>query len=559
MKVSIEKWKKLLIEPGLVEPGDFENAAQEAKEKKEDLTKILVEKGLIKDHQLGQLVSEEIHFPFVNLRNEKIDEQTLKIIPELVAKNQQIIAFDRSEDGIKVAMNNPRDLAMIRLIGKRSGEEVLVFYATSSDINLALGLYKKEMGKGYEQGLIEQAKAASGGKAEDESVIKMVDSLMEYGYENKASDIHIEPYEEDTVIRFRIDGIMHKVVTLPKSVHDIMVTRIKVLAKLRTDEHMAAQDGKFQYKTEKGKIDVRVSIAPITEGEKVVTRILSSQARQFSLEDLGFGKNDLKKVQATIRKPWGMILATGPTGSGKTTTLYSILKILNTVKVNIATIEDPVEYDIEGINQIQVNERKKITFSAGLRTIVRQDPDIIMVGEIRDQETANIAINSAMTGHLVLSTLHTNDAATTLPRLIDMGVEPFLVASTINTIIAQRLVRKICTKCQATHFIKAKDLKGKLPDEYIEKLSKGKEDIHSYHGAGCKTCAGTGYTGRVGIYEILEMDDEVKELIMNRANADKIRREAIKNGMTTMLEDGLAKISIGVTTIDEVLRVIKEK
>lgn len=318
------------------------------------------------------------------------------------------------------------------------------------------------------------------------------------------------------------------------------------------------------------KLDIRVSIVPITDGEKVVMRLLSERSRQFGLESLGLLGEDLKKVQEAVEKPYGMILAVGPTGCGKTTTLYSILKILNQRDVNISTIEDPVEYDIEGVNQIQVNPKTNLTFAKGLRSIVRQDPDIILVGEIRDEETADIAINSAMTGHLVLSTLHTNDAATTLPRLLDMKIEPFLVASTINIIIAQRLVRKICTKCMVSKEVKPDGLVGTkanaldgveglalIPRELIKKHFGDKETIRVYHGKGCKVCQGTGYSGRVGIFEVLMMDDDIRQAVVARKDSDTIQALAIQKGMTTMLDDGLQKVARGITTIEEVLRVVK--
>ncbi len=408
------------------------------------------------------------------------------------------------------------------------------------------------------QKILDESKSVS--KAEDVSVIKTVDAILVNGYNSKASDIHVEPYEEETLIRFRIDGILHDIVTLPKSLHELVVTRIKILSRLRTDEHRAAQDGKLRFKIEDGKVDARVSIVPIVYGEKVVMRLLSERARQHDLENLGFDEAQQVKVITNINKPWGMILATGPTGSGKTTTLYGILKKLNTREVNISTIEDPVEYDIEGVNQIQVNTKTNLTFAAGLRSIVRQDPDIIMVGEIRDEETARIAVNSAMTGHLVLSTLHTNDAATTLPRLLDMGIQPFLVSSTVNLVIAQRLVRKICEQCKQKIKLDEKTItlvERQISKELVAKYKLGKT-VTVYKGAGCKDCSSTGYSGRVGIYEILEMSEEIKELLMNKSNAAVIQQKSIEQGMVPMVERGIMKVLEGITTIEEILRVAKE-
>ncbi len=396
----------------------------------------------------------------------------------------------------------------------------------------------------------------------------IVDLLLKYGNQNKASDIHLEPYANKVVVRFRIDGVMHKVLELPKDLHEIILARIKVLAKIRTDEHRAAQDGKLRFSAEDEVVDVRVSIVPIIEGENAVMRLLSAKNRRFSLADLGFSAQNLKKVERAIKKPHGMILVTGPTGSGKSTTLYAIMKILNKPSIHISTIEDPVEYDIEGISQIQVNEKTNLTFAKGLRAIVRQDPDIIMVGEIRDTETAGIAVNSALTGHLVLSTLHTNDAASTLPRLIDMKVEPFLTASTVNVIVAQRLIRKICEKCRVSYEINMKtpeqenmiiekNIVEELPEE-IKKKFFNKDKIILYRGTGCKVCGQTGYTSRVGIFEVLEMSAEIRDLVNKKSDSDEILKKSKEQDMKTMLEDGLEKVLNGVTTLEEVARVTKE-
>ena len=418
----------------------------------------------------------------------------------------------------------------------------------------------------------------------NEQIVKMVDTLLLYGFRNNASDVHVEPFRAKVVVRFRVDGIMHDVLAVPKDFLDPIVTRIKILAKMRTDEHRAAQDGRFRFSADSKNnedaslsvegesdgtldsgefVDVRVSVVPITEGENVVMRLLASQSRQFGLSDLGFSGDDLKKLENAISSPHGMILVTGPTGSGKTTTLYAILKILNTRDVHISTIEDPVEYNIEGISQIQVNSRTNLTFASGLRSIVRQDPDIIMVGEIRDSETADIAINSAMTGHLVLSTLHANDSATTLPRLLDMGIEPFLVASTVRITIAQRLVRQICEKCRASSSLNAQELAMVENDPHIKEVinSIKSGDIGKlmvFRGKGCKVCGDTGYSGRVGIFEALEMKDNIKELVLKRVSSGEIMDMARKNGMRTMLEDGVNKVLEGITTMEEILRVTRE-
>ncbi len=388
------------------------------------------------------------------------------------------------------------------------------------------------------------------------SIIDLVNSMVEYAYSARASDIHIEPETERVRVRLRIDGILHDMFILPKKIQQEVITRIKVLAALRTDEHQAAQDGRFKTPINGGHdIDIRVSIAPTYYGENAVLRLLTQSAKAYTLESLGFQGEDLAKIQRAIKKPYGMILATGPTGSGKTTTLYTLIGILNTKEVSIVTVEDPIEYSIEGIDQIQINPKTGITFAAGLRSILRQDPNIIMVGEIRDEETANIAVNAALTGHLLLSTLHTNDAATALPRLIDLNTEPFLISSTVNVIIGQRLVRKICEGCKTPKQITDAEF-ASLARTLTPKMLNNHRDF--FVGKGCKTCSESGYKGRVGIYEVLEITDPIRTAIMKRANAGELRELAVKEGMTTMLQDGFHKAVSGVTTIEEILRVIHE-
>lgn len=388
------------------------------------------------------------------------------------------------------------------------------------------------------------------------SVIVLVGEMMSEAYTMRASDIHIDPDEDKLNIRFRVDGVMSQVYVFPKEIHSEIITRIKVLSGLRTDEHQMAQDGRFKVDVKgAGFVDIRVSIAPTYHGENCVMRILAEKSQDITLEALGYNDEHLKKIQHAIDKPYGMILVVGPTGSGKTTSLYSILKKLNTKEVSIITIEDPVEYSLEGVDQIQVNDRTGLTFAHGLRFILRQDPNIIMVGEIRDEETAAIAVNAAMTGHKLLSTLHANDAPTALPRLIEMHIEPFLLASTINIIIGQRLVRTICPTCKASKKLsdsELENLKSLLPEKIIG------DNRTFYEGQGCVECHETGFRGRVGIHELLEIDDAIRDLIMKHANASQIKDAAMQNGMLTMLEDGFQKAMLGITSIEEVLRVFRE-
>ncbi|MEK7478670.1 MAG: GspE/PulE family protein [Patescibacteria group bacterium] len=390
------------------------------------------------------------------------------------------------------------------------------------------------------------------------SIIDLVDALIEDAYNARASDVHIDPEEKRLRVRLRIDGVLHDSFIFPEEIHSEIVTRIKVLSGLRTDEHQAAQDGRFRVNIKSsGPVDVRVSITPTYYGENAVLRILAQKEEKFTLETLGFNKEDERKITEAIKKPYGMILSTGPTGSGKTTLLYTLIKKLNTPKVSIITIEDPIEYAINGIDQIQVNPRTGLTFANGLRSILRQDPNVIMVGEIRDEEAAGIAVNAALTGHLLLSTLHTNDAATTLPRLLDMKIEPFLIASTVNVAIGQRLVRKICSNCKVKKEItedEIKSLTGILPEKTLIMV----KNKNFYQGTGCDKCDQSGYYGRAGIYEVLEVDDDIRKAIIRKADASEIREIAIKNGMTTMIEDGFQKATDGIITIEEILRVIHE-
>jgi len=387
------------------------------------------------------------------------------------------------------------------------------------------------------------------------SIVELVDSLVEYAFAVRASDVRITPVEQKVRVRLRVDGVLQDAFEIPSRIHDEVISRIKILSRLRTDEHQAAQDGRFRVTLgDAGPVDIRVSIVPTHHGENAVLRILADKSEQFDLANLGFSEEDIGRITAAIKKPFGMVLSTGPTGSGKTTSLYTMLKMLNNPEVSIITIEDPIEYAVHGIEQIQVNTRTNLTFSSGLRSVLRQDPDIIMVGEVRDRETAGLAVNTALTGHLLFSTLHTTDASTSLPRLLDMGVEPYLVASTVNLIIGQRLARKICPKCGEKH--KLTDAEKKSLAEALPKFKEN--DVTFMRGKGCDHCSGTGYHGRVGINEVMEIDDDIREAFLRRASSSELRKLAVKKGMTPMLVDGLNKASTGITTVEEILRVIHE-
>lgn len=545
-----------LLELNVIPSDKLKEALEESKTNNKPFDEIILSKELVSDENLGKVIAQTLKVPFVNLSKVHINEDLLLIVPEVLARKSYLMAFERSRDGVKLAMNNPFDAELISLISKKTGEKIIPYFATKQDINNSLKHYQKEMQRTFNDLLDQQVEEATKSKEKEAPILKIVDLLIKYAFENKASDIHIEPEDTHSLIRYRIDGVLHDVLQLPKELHEQIVSRIKVMSRLRTDEHLSAQDGKMQSDVGE-KLDIRVSVVPIVDGEKVVLRLLSSHSRQFSLDNLGMSNVEVEKLKNAYKKPYGIILSTGPTGSGKTTTIYAIVKIINSREKNIATIEDPVEYDIDGINQIQVNPKTNLTFAKGLRSILRQDPDIIFVGEIRDNETAGISTNAAMTGHLVLSTLHTNNAATTLPRLIDMGIEPFLVASTVNLIIGQRLIRRICESCRESKTITAADLKKILPVELVSKYLENNREIRVYQGKGCSVCHNTGYRDRIGIFEVLEVTPSIRKLIENKATAADIEQKATQEGMLTMLEDGLKKVKTGITTIEEVLKATK--
>lgn len=562
MRLSKEQFHVALVETGGVSEEEFVRAAATKEADSIGIDGMLIASGALTDEQMAQLMGLYFQVPSVNLRQMRVEPEVLSLIPEDFARRHEILPLKADEKSVTIATSSPEDVVERALLEKYLRREVKTNYATTSDIRDHLFWYQKDPKQFFAQ-ILEKEKTEKG--ESDTTMIELVTAMMDFAFQGGASDIHIEPEEGYTLIRFRQDGILHDIARLPKEIHEKIITRLKVLARLATDEHRVPQDGKIRHKTRWGEsLDLRLSVIPTTYAEKAVMRLLSEKNRRLSLANLGFSPEDLKKVSNAIKKPWGMILVTGPTGSGKTTTLYAMLQILNSRDVNITTIEDPIEYEIEGINQIPVNEKTGLTFAKGLRSIVRQDPDIIMVGEIRDRDTANIAVNAAMTGHLVLSTLHTNDAATAFPRLSDMGVENFLIASTVNVVIAQRLVRRICMNCIQS--IEDDPLQKEIIEDYPEmkefviKLSKKKtvKGIRTFKGKGCHVCHQSGYYGRVGIFEVLTISEEIKEAIMKNANADQIRTIATKEDMFTMLQDGVRLALSGQTTLEEVLRVTRE-
>lgn len=555
MLITDNQLEELILKNKLIDEKGIADILEYAKNNNVDLKEALIEKNIIGENELGLLMSDFLKIPFISLTKIAIPQEILHIVPERMARKFKVIAYERDNNGIKIATTDPTNKELIQMLAKKTNSPIITYLASERDINNAIQIYRKDLQKS-----IDALINASNKEIEvtaDVPVAKIVDILITYAFQDKASDIHIEPEEKNSLIRFRIDGILHDVLILPKNLHDQIITRIKVESRLRTDKHLSAQDGKMRLKIDGENLDIRVSIIPITEGEKVVLRLLSTHSRQFSLTDLGMNDHDLAIVTRAFKKSFGMVLSTGPTGSGKSTSIYAILKILNTREKNITTIEDPVEYRIKGVNQIHVNVKTNLTFAQGLRSILRQDPNVIFVGEIRDTETAGIAVNAALTGHLVLSTLHTNDAATTLPRLTDMGIEPFLVASTVNVIVAQRLLRKICESCKTSYTVTQQEFLKNIPQTIFLKHFDNKTEIRVYKGAGCKICHNTGFSGRIGIFEVLEITKTIKKLITEKVDSDVIAKQAVDEGMTTMLDDGLDKVIKGITTIEEVLRVTK--
>lgn len=557
MIITDEQLKALILHTGLTDKVGYEKIEKYAKNADISIEDALIEKDIVTDENLGLLVADYLKFPFIVLGKTSIPSEVFNIIPEKIARKQKIIPFAKDEKSVKIAMADPTNKEVQEMISKKIGMPVIPHLATEQDIYNTLRIYSKDIQIAIDSLLKKEVGGRSVLSAGNLPIAKVVDMLVNYAYQDRASDIHIEPEEKYSLVRLRIDGILHDALFLPKTLHDQVITRIKILSRLRTDEHLTPQDGKMRIAIDKEDVDIRVSILPIVDGEKAVLRLLTSRLRRYSLVDLGITDTDLEKVKKAYSKAYGMILSTGPTGSGKTTSIYSILKILNVREKNITTIEDPVEYRIKGVNQINVNLKTNLTFASGLRSILRQDPNIIFVGEIRDSETAGIAVNASLTGHLVVSTLHTSDAATALPRLIDMGVEPFLVASTVNVIVAQRLVRKICEMCKQTRPITMDELMKNLPKDILKRHFDGKQNITIYQGAGCKVCYSTGYAGRIGIFEVLDVTRSIRELIVKRNDSDVIVAKAMEEGMTSMLDDGLDKVIKGQTTIEEVLRVTR--
>lgn len=617
-----------------VQEDTLQGLKEEAQNHEKPLQDLVIERNMFSDKDLTKLYAKSIGAEFVELSNQKIEPELLNRIPEHIARQYRAVLFDSDEESgnLEIAMADPGDLPSVDSLEKLLGKNIDIYIATDQDIDKVLDQYKGNLDSEITKVVPENASGSEKSEevgeeeiSEDSPIAKTVNLLIEYAVKENASDIHIEPREGVVQVRYRIDGVLQEANTLPKNLMSALVSRIKIMANLKIDEHRKAQDGRFKIQSPKGTIALRVSILPIMDGEKIVMRLLDESARALTLQELGFNATALERMQRAMGQSHGMILVTGPTGAGKSTTLYSVLSGLNSPEVNISTVEDPVEYRMSGVNQTQVNPKADMTFANGLRALLRQDPNIIMVGEVRDGETANLAVQAALTGHLVLSTLHTNNAATTLPRLLDMGVEPFLISSTVRVVVGQRLVRRLCPDCRQPYQPEGKELEQIKEDfsinnaveninenlkKYHQELAEKQEqtqpeqgpdnqneqaddpsqeesesdtsdtetaesiegskellppkqlDVDSFTiyapGDGCDTCNGMGYKGRLGIYEVLEVDDTISRMIVENATSSDIQTAAIDNGLITMQLDGFMKCLKGDTSIEEVLRVTRE-
>lgn len=571
-------FEQYLFEHGLIEEPVFRRFQEEDAQAPVPIDQWLLAQKVMEEEQIAQARAKYFNLPYVDLRKNSIPASTTSFIPKESVTFYNFAPFELADGVLKVALTDPTNLQALQaleFVGQKQGLQVQLYLASATSIDVMVGRRKNldsVVGEALHDFQTEEIKSnrpsfakpavATDSTIEGAPIVRIVDVILSNAIEADASDIHIEPSDNDVRVRYRIDGILHTSLMLPKHVHQAIISRLKILANLKIDESRLPQDGRFHVDVGGRSVDLRVSILPLIYGEKVVMRILDKSSTVPTLDDLGVRGKGLEWTLENIKKTHGIFLITGPTGSGKSTTLYSILSMINTTSVNIITLEDPVEYFISGVNQSQINPDIGLTFAAGLRSILRQDPNVIMVGEIRDKETAELAVHAALTGHLVFSTLHTNNAIGAMPRLMDMDIEPFLLTASVNLVLAQRLVRKVCKDCRK-ELVPApavlEDIKRELvgiPEVYYEGIDK--DNLRFTHGEGCDKCEKTGYHGRLGIFEVLPMTQEIQELILAKAPAAQILEVAVKMGMITMRQDGIIKVLRGETTLEEVVRVSKE-
>lgn len=606
MRISDTLVEKLLKSTKKFSDEQLSGLREQEKAEKKPLQDLVIKNNLLSEKDLTKLYADEIDVPFVELNAKEIEREILRLIPERVARQYKAVVFGVQDDGHKLlAMEDPDDVQAINFLQKQLGTDLKVHIATSANIQTALDQYRGNISSELTKVISpedEESEEDDDGEvseedlAEDSPIAQTVNLIIEYAVKASASDIHIEPRENYVIVRYRVDGILREANKLPKKVLNALVSRIKILANLKIDERRAPQDGRFKIQFGEQMYALRVSTLPVVDGEKVVMRILSEGSKALLLEELGYWGQALDSINKAIVSPHGMILVTGPTGSGKSTSLFSVLSLLNNPTVNISTVEDPVEYRVIGTNQTQVNPKAGMTFATGLRALLRQDPNIIMVGEIRDTETADLAVQAALTGHLVFSTLHTNNAATCLPRLLEMGIEPFLIASTVRAVVGQRLVRRLCVDCRETiepdeptlkqlanifhvddsavmkrvHELEEQALAGGIGKANTSKTNKSSTSelsttdskivrLWKAHDGGCESCGHSGYKGRLGIYEVLANSSAVQKMIVANSTSEEIQNQAMKDGMVTMQLDGFIKALRGQTSVEEILRVTSEK
>jgi type IV pilus assembly protein PilB len=545
--------RETLIKSGLLSESQVKEAIDEGRRTGEPLIRSILRQGMVDENSMISFLEKEMEIPRVDLSSYLVDQKTVNLVPISIAKKYHLIPLFKVGDVLTIAMVDPFDVLALDEVRTRTKSDVEPMVASAKDVDQAIAQYYGVAGsvedilKDIGPVPQDQTPVAVETPAEEAPIIKLVNTLVMRALMEGASDVHIEPTEKNIRIRYRVDGLMHDVSNTPLHLLSSIVTRIKVMSKMDISESRLPQDGRFELKVENKVVDVRVSTFPSIYGEAIVMRLLDKTNAIFSLGELGFNETNLQKFEETVKRPYGIILVTGPTGSGKTTTLYATLNHILSPEKNIMTIEDPVEYELAGVRQAQVNSKAGLEFANALRSMLRQDPDIILVGEIRDLETARVAIQAALTGHLVFSTLHTNDAAGTLTRLVEMGIEPFLASSAVAAVIAQRLIRTICPRCKAAY----------TPSpELLKKIGLDPQKKYEFfQGKGCKTCRSTGYKGRMGIFELLTVDNKVQELVLRNATASEVKQLAIQQGMRTLRDDGLQKVLEGKTTIDEVIRV----
>lgn len=571
MNISSNNLLKTLYEDSVLTQDQFSLIKIEQANSGRDPEDLIREHGFASSEEITKAKAKILGIPFINIATTTVSPDVLGFIPEPVARRYVLLPFasEKTDGSLLVAMKDPLDLQVLEFIEKKSGKAVKPYMAIPEDLVLkiaeqySVGL-SSEVSAALKQAIPEVSKKNQDLTPQkmveiirEAPVAKIVSTVLEYAIKARASDVHIEPMEDKTRVRYRIDGILHEKLSLPKRIHESLISRIKILSDLKIDEKRLPQDGRFNFRAGGEEVDLRISTLPTVHGEKVVMRLLKKTGAVPTLPELGLRGLALNNLETNMLRPHGIILITGPTGSGKTTTLYSILSRISTTKVNIVTLEDPVEYQIPGINQVQINPAAGLTFASGLRSFLRQDPNVILVGEIRDQETTDLAIQASLTGHLVFSTLHTNNAAGALPRLLDMKAEPFLISSTVNCIVGQRICRRICQNCRE-EFIPPNEVTENIKKILGNLLPANKTEIKLYRGKGCEECNKTGYFGRIGIFEVLPVTNKIAKLILERAASSSIEAQAVEESMITMKQDGYLKVIEGVTTIEEVLRVAEE-